>query len=256
MPAFTIESFDLSALPCLSLSDKSELPACPAVYFALSSKGRVLYIGRSVDIRERLRKHHRVPLLEALGGVRIAWLEQNNSFALSRLETTLIKYFNPPLNKIPSYLKKEDSEKLIEALNLTENGNNSNIITIDKFTKPQPNKINEMANQTRTERRSYPDFGQERWSPESREIILEQAKSINHLEETLADLKLRLQEQMQSQHQLTEALVEQAKVITELLRVQVETNSQVSKVTVEQALTISKLSNALEKACYKDKSED
>ena len=243
MSMFAPESFDLSALPRLPLADKRELPNVSAVYFALSSRGRVLYIGRSVDLHERLRKHHRIPLLEALGGVKIAWLEQSNSSALLRLETILIKNFNPPLNKIPSYLKKEDSEKLLKALNLTD----SNLITTDKFVKSQLNQRDEPANSLDSV------AGQERWSPALKEVILQQAKSIDHLEATLADLKLKFQEQMRTQHQLSEVLVEQAKVITELLRVQAETNSQMSKVTVEQALTINKLTNVLEADHYKNK---
>lgn len=60
---------------------------------------------------------------------------------------------------------------------------------------------------------------------------------------------------MQANCQLTEALVEQAKVISELSRTQAETNSQLAKVTVEQALTISELSSALEES-YENKAED
>lgn len=193
-----------------------------------------------------MRRHHRVPLLEALGGVKIAWLEQSNSFALLRLETTLIKYFNPPLNKIPSYLKKEDSEKLLRALNLTDT---------NKFIKSQSNRIDEPVSQIQTGSSLYPSE-QEGWASEFKPVILEQAQNIKHLEKTVADLKLKFQQQMQSQHQLTEALVEQAKVITELLRVQTETNSQVSKVSVEQALTISKLSSAIGLAHHENRDAD
>lgn len=242
MSIFAPESFDLSALPRLPLADKRELPNTSAVYFALSSRGRVLYIGRSVDLCERLRRHHRVPLLEALGGVKIAWIEQSNSFALLRLETTLIQYFNPPLNKIPSYLKKEDSEKLLKALNLTDT---------DKFIKSQPNRTDEPVSQIQRGSSLYPSE-QEGRASEFKQVILEQAQNIKHLEETVAELKLKFQQQMQSQHQLTEALVEQAKVITELLRAQTETNSQISQVTVEQALTISKLSSILKATHHED----
>ncbi len=79
---------------------------------------------------------------------------------------------------------------------------------------------------------------------------------IKHLEEKIADLQLMFQEQMQTHHQLTETLVEQAKVISELSRTQVETNSQLAEVTAEQALTISKLSSALEETHYRNKAED
>lgn len=249
MSVFAPESFDLSSLPYLSLSDKRKLPSCPAVYFALSSKGRVLYIGRSVSLHERLRSHHRLPLLEALGGVKIAWLEQSNSFVLPRLETTLIKYFNPPLNRISSHLKKEKIEVLINELELTDKINKSNSIhTNERLTSHK---------QVQVERKLHSHFEDREWSPsELKELILKQAKSIEHLEERLADLKLTFQEQMQAHRQLTEALVEQAKVISDLSRTQSETNSRLAKVTVEQALTISKLSRTFKEIRYEDKAED
>ncbi len=73
-----------------------------------------------------------------------------------------------------------------------------------------------------------------------KEVILEQAKRINHLEEQIADLRLMFQAQIQVHRQLTETLVEQAKTISELSRTQAETNNRLVEVTVEQALTISK----------------
>jgi hypothetical protein len=257
MSAIAPESFDLSSLPCLPLSGKGKLPSCAAVYFALSSQGRVLYIGRSIDIRERFRGHHRLPLLEALGGVRIAWLEQSDSLALRRIETILIKYFNPPLNKIPSYLKEEDTEKLINYLTLNERNHKSNIIPINKLLASQSSKKKELVNQIETESK-LPLPCEPGWcSPsEFKEVILEQATRIKHLEEKIADLQLMFQEQMQANRQLTEALIEQAKAISELSRIQVEANSRLSEVTVEQALTISKLSSALEETRYDDKAED
>lgn len=257
MSAFAPESFDLSSLPCLPLSDRGKLPHCAAVYFALSSQGRVLYIGRSIDIRERLRGHHRLTLLKSLGGVKIAWFKESDSLALQRIETILIKHFNPPLNKIPSYLKEEDTEKLIKYLTLNERIYKSNVIPINKLLTPQPSKTNELVNPIQTESKLHSPFEPEWWSPsEFKEVILEQAKRIKHLEEKIADLRLMFQEQMQGHRQLTEALVEQAKVISELSRTQAETNSRLVEVTVEQALTISKLSCALEETCDEDKAED
>lgn len=257
MSVFAPESFDLSSLPCLSLSDKHKLPSCPAVYFALSSKGRVLYIGRSVALRERLRNHHRLHLLEALGGVKIAWLEQSNPFVLPRLETTLIKYFTPPLNRISSHLSKDKIETLLKELDLNDKITKSDRIPINKCLKSQLSKRHDLVNQIQTERKLHPHFEDGGWQPsELKELILEQSKSIEHLEERLADLKLMFHEQMQAHRQLTEALVEQAKAISELSRTQAETNSQLSKVTVEQAVAISKLSRALEETRYEDKAED
>lgn len=257
MSAFAPESFDLSSLPCLPLSDRGKLPHCAAVYFALSSQGRVLYIGRSIDIRERLRGHHRLTLLKSLGGVKIAWFKESDSLALQRIETILIKHFNPPLNKIPSYLKEEDTEKLIKYLTLNERIYKSNVIPINKLLTSHPNKTNDQINQIQTENNCPSPFERELQLPsEFKQVILEQAKRINHLEETIADLKLLLLEQMQTHRHLTEALIEQTKVTSELLRTQAENNNRLTEVTVEQALTISKLSGALEETCDEDKAED
>jgi len=253
MSVFASESFDLSSLPCLCLSDKCKLPSCSGVYFALSSKGRVLYIGRSVNILERLKKHHRLPLLEALGGVKIAWLEQSNSFTLPRLEQTLIKCFNPPLNKIPLDLNKERSEKIIKDLNLTDNINKNNVISIKKINLPQLIK-NELVDQIQAEETLTSHFRHREWSlSEFKEVILEQTKNIDNLEKRMADLRMMVQDQTQVYRELTEVLAEQSRIICELSRTQAETNSQLSKVAVEQALTISRLSDAIEETSYDNK---
>jgi hypothetical protein len=257
MSAFAPESFDLSSLPCLPLSDKGKLPHFAGVYFALSSQGRVLYIGRSIDIRERLKGHHRLPLLEALEGVRIAWFKESDSLALQRIETILIKYFNPPLNKIPSYLKEEDTENLIKCLNLNERIYKSNVIPINKFSTSQLNQTNEQVNEIPTENKlDLPFESESRLLSEFKQLTLEQAKRSDRLESEIADLRLLLQEQMQAHRQLTEAFVEQTKVISELLRTQAETNSRLAEVTIEQAQTISKLSRTLEETCDKNEAEN
>lgn len=176
---------------------------------------------------------------------------------LRRIETALIKYFNPPLNRIPSYLKEEDTEKLIKYLTLNARPHPSNVIPLNKILPSHSSKTNDLVNQIQTESKLHSLFGPG-WGAlsETKEVILEQAKSIKHLEEEIADLRLMFQEQMQAYRQLTEALVQQAKAITELSHTQAETNSRLSEVTIEQALTISKLSSALEETPYEDKAED
>ncbi len=240
MSALAPESFDFSALPSLLLSDKGKLPSCAGVYFALSSQGRILYIGRSINIQERLRGHHRLQVLKAFEDVKIAWLTESDSLALRRIETILIEYFNPPLNKIPSYLKEEDTEKLVKYLTLSDSDHTpkSNVIPINKFLTSQ--------NQVETESKLDSLLKQELSSQSDfKEVILGQAKRINHLEDKIADLQLMVQEQMQVHRQLAETLIEQAKTISELSRTQAQTNSRLVEVTVEQALTISKLSSTL-----------
>ena len=68
---------------------------------------------------------------------------------MRRIETILIEYFNPPLNKIPSYLKAEDTEKLIEYLTLSDRASAAtsdrtpkiNVIPINKFLTAQLSQI-------------------------------------------------------------------------------------------------------------------
>ncbi len=229
--ALALESFDLASLPSLLLADKAKLPSCAGVYFALSSQGRVLYVGRSINIRDRLKGHHRLPVLKAFGDVKIAWLTERDSLALRRIETILIDYFNPPLNKIPSYLKEEDTEKLVKYLTLSDRTPKSNVIPINKFLT-SPSQAKDFSSQLETE-------------SGLKEVILEQANRINQLEDKIADLQSMFQEQIQIHRQLADTLIEQAKTISELSRSQAQTNSQLVEVTVEQAQTISKLSSAL-----------
>ncbi len=239
MSALAPESFDFASLPSLLLADKAKLPSCAGVYFALSSHGRVLYIGRSINIQERLRSHHRLHVLKAFKNVKIAWLTESDSLALRRIETILIEHFNPPLNKIPSYLKAEDTEKLVKYLTLSDSASDrpakNNVIPINKFLSSQ-NQV-----ETNNKLDSPIEHGLSSQS-DVEEITLEQANRINHLEAKIADLQLMFQAQMQAHRQLAETLREQAKIISELSRTQAQTNNRLVEVTVEQALTISKLS--------------
>lgn len=52
--------FDLSKLPSLDLSQRNILPVCPAVYFAVDSKNRVLYVGKAINLLARWKDHHRL----------------------------------------------------------------------------------------------------------------------------------------------------------------------------------------------------
>ena len=145
-----------------------------------------------------------------------------------------IEYFNPPLNKIPSYLKAEDTEKLVKHLTLSDRPPKNNVIPINKFLTAQ-------LSQTIKPESLLPSPLEHEFFSQSDLNEVMQAKRINHLEEKIADLQLMFQEQMQIHRQLTETLVEQAKTISKLSRNQAETNNQLLKVAKEQAHTISKL---------------
>ncbi len=69
--------FDLSKLPSLPLSQRNSLPACPAIYFAVDSKNRVLYVGKAINLVARWKDHHRLEQLKRINRknpIKIAWL--------------------------------------------------------------------------------------------------------------------------------------------------------------------------------------
>jgi len=131
---------DPLALPSLLLTDRSQLPVCPAVYFALDGD-HVLYVGRSGNLQQRWMAHHRYNQLKEFNNVRIAWLECSDTNLLPEIEAALIEYFQPSLNgelipfKIPSTSLAKimiyapyDLKETIERLAKKENRSLSNYI--------------------------------------------------------------------------------------------------------------------------------
>ncbi|MDM9582835.1 MULTISPECIES: GIY-YIG nuclease family protein [unclassified Nostoc] len=54
-----LTAIDPLKLPSLPLEKKANLPDCPAIYFAISGSGEILYIGRTADLARRWISHHR-----------------------------------------------------------------------------------------------------------------------------------------------------------------------------------------------------
>ena len=96
------ENIKLSDLPSVYLLDKDNLPNCAAIYFVSESKGQVLYIGRTVNLVERWRQHHRFNQLKRFNRkdrLTISWMTCSNDIkTLSNLEDEFIKLYKPPLN--------------------------------------------------------------------------------------------------------------------------------------------------------------
>lgn len=93
-----VETINPLALPYLPLLERQNLPECPAIYFVLERE-RILYIGRSNNLRQRWMSHHRYNELEKMAGdIRLAWLECSDRSLLPEIERALIKHFQPPLN--------------------------------------------------------------------------------------------------------------------------------------------------------------
>ncbi|MBD2513982.1 GIY-YIG nuclease family protein [Nostoc sp. FACHB-973] len=100
-------------LPSVHLSQVKELPSCTAIYFAIDSKNRVLYIGQAINLLSRWKNHHREHQLQEIDkdfSVRIAWQAWNEE-GLSEAEKFLINSFQPLLNgtevKTPTTIPSE-----------------------------------------------------------------------------------------------------------------------------------------------------
>ncbi|GDZ93777.1 hypothetical protein PA905_16170 [Planktothrix agardhii CCAP 1459/11A] len=94
------EFIDPFKLPYVDLLDRKNLPNCPAIYFAIDSQNRVLYVGQATNLATRWKNHHRVYQLQEINKdslVRIAWqpwtLED-----LSEAERYFINNLHPLLN--------------------------------------------------------------------------------------------------------------------------------------------------------------
>ncbi|MHC5778947.1 GIY-YIG nuclease family protein [Nostoc sp.] len=63
-------------LPFVSFQERKILPASSGIYFAISSNDKILYIGRSTNLRNRWKSHHReVQLKSQSEDIRLAWLQ-------------------------------------------------------------------------------------------------------------------------------------------------------------------------------------
>lgn len=88
----------VQTLPSLPLSKRCEFPACPAIYLVVGEDQKVLYIGRTVNLRQRWKTHHKYSAFSRINSVRLAWLEVTDLYLLPPIEEALIKYFKPPHN--------------------------------------------------------------------------------------------------------------------------------------------------------------
>ena len=92
----------LSSLPSVYLLDKNNLPNCAAIYFISNSNGQILYIGRTVNLAERWKEHHRFKQLKRFNRkdrISISWMTCSNDInTLSQLENEFIQLYKPPLN--------------------------------------------------------------------------------------------------------------------------------------------------------------
>lgn len=88
----------ISTLPSLAFVHRRDLPAIPAVYFVLSDRLDVLYIGQTANLFERWRSHHRALQMQD-GAYRIHWMQVHNEIERSTIERQAIDYFRPVWNR-------------------------------------------------------------------------------------------------------------------------------------------------------------
>ncbi|MBD1852996.1 GIY-YIG nuclease family protein [Cyanobacteria bacterium FACHB-502] len=103
-------ALQLTKLPNLPLPQREHLPACPAVYFALDSNDRVLYIGKAKNLWSRWQNHHRLEQLTYLhkrAPVRLCWLDLSDRIEqLDAEESYYIELYRPLLNRTKVPVKK------------------------------------------------------------------------------------------------------------------------------------------------------
>lgn len=87
-------------LPFATFRDRAQLPRTHGLYFVTDTDERVLYVGKSQDIRARWRQHHLAPHMNA--EYRIHWFDVSayNIPNWEVSEIAAIKRFQPPWNKM------------------------------------------------------------------------------------------------------------------------------------------------------------
>ena len=117
-----IENIEINKLPSVDFEDRNQLPEVSGIYFAIDSNDNIQYIGRSINIRQRLKTHNRKQQLSNMSGIRIAYLEVSDTSLLDDIEQALINYFDPYLNGTGNYRKnKYEPDKVIISTYISEN---------------------------------------------------------------------------------------------------------------------------------------
>ena len=99
--SINIEQIDPFSLPSVELGQRDRLPRISAIYFTILN-AEILYIGKSGNLHQRWKTHHRINLLQTYGEVIIAWLalSEEEESSIDDLEMACIEHFNPVINGI------------------------------------------------------------------------------------------------------------------------------------------------------------
>ncbi len=82
----------------MAIEDLAKLPETPCVYLVVNSQGKVLYVGKSENLRKRWKSHYKLSSLIEESGIRISYVEVQEDL-LFKVERALINALNPPLNE-------------------------------------------------------------------------------------------------------------------------------------------------------------
>ncbi|HEY9598423.1 MAG TPA: helix-turn-helix domain-containing protein [Cyanophyceae cyanobacterium] len=97
------------------------MPSIAGIYFAIDSSGRIQYIGRSVNLRQRWLAHHKKAQLGQIGEISLVWLEVSETWLLPEIESALIDWFKPLLNRgVTKRFCDKDSGSTTEPVNPVE----------------------------------------------------------------------------------------------------------------------------------------
>lgn len=99
MTVLRTESINPLDLPSVALKEKNQLPEIASIYFVISEKDEILYIGRTVNLKQRWATHHRLTeFLSQHETAKVSWIEVQEVNLLSSLEKSMISHFKPNLN--------------------------------------------------------------------------------------------------------------------------------------------------------------
>lgn len=97
-PTSEPKDFNPLDLPFATIDLLREIPKKQGIYFVISETEEILYVGKSTNLQQRLRGHHRLAQFKKLGTVKIAWVLLEDSSLLNRAEELLIRRYSPKHN--------------------------------------------------------------------------------------------------------------------------------------------------------------
>ncbi|NEQ29253.1 MAG: GIY-YIG nuclease family protein [Microcoleus sp. SIO2G3] len=108
--ALMYPALDFAKLPFVLLPQRDRLPCCAAIYFAIDSNDRILYVGQASNLHSRWQGHHRLDQLLRIHKrtpVRLHWLDCRDRLGeLDAIEAFYIQHYHPLLNRTQVPAKK------------------------------------------------------------------------------------------------------------------------------------------------------